>query len=146
MEEENMRFLIVEDDFGSRRLLQALLNPLGSCDVVVDGEEAVEAFRLAWDENDPYTAIFLDIMLPKMDGQEALKLIREGEIKIGVKPKDEVPIVMTTALEDPKNVIEAYYKGGATSYLVKPITKTGLYKELAKLNLISENLLVNFDK
>jgi two-component system chemotaxis response regulator CheY len=53
-----MRFLLAEDDFGSRRLLQVLLNPYGECDVVMDGAEAVEAFRLAWEDNQPYHAIF----------------------------------------------------------------------------------------
>jgi two-component system chemotaxis response regulator CheY len=128
-----MRFLIVEDDFGSRRLLQAFLKPYGSCDVVVDGEEAIEAFRLAWEDNDPYDAIFLDIMMPKVDGQQALKEIRNIEEKIGIDSVDEVKIVMTTALEDPKNVVEAYHKGGATSYLVKPIDKEMIQQEMARL-------------
>jgi two-component system, chemotaxis family, chemotaxis protein CheY len=128
-----MRFLIVEDDFGSRRLLQAFLKPYGSCDVVVDGEEAIEAFRLSWEENDPYSAIFLDIMMPKVDGQQALKEIRRIEKDIGIKSIDEVKIIMTTALEDPKNVVEAYHKGGATSYLVKPIDKEMIQKEMSRL-------------
>ncbi|MFP4382967.1 MAG: response regulator [Spirochaetia bacterium] len=128
-----MRFLIVEDDFGSRRLLQAFLKPYGACDVVVDGEEAIEAFRLAWEDNDPYDAIFLDIMMPKVDGQQALKEIRNIEEKIGLDSVDEVKIIMTTALEDPKNVVEAYHKGGATSYLVKPIDKEMIQKEMARL-------------
>jgi len=133
-----MRLLIVEDDFGSRRVLHAFLKPLGTCDVVVDGEEAVEAFRLAWEENDPYDAIFLDIMLPKIDGQQALKKIRAIEKEFGVEMTDEVKVIMTSALEDPKNVVEAYYQGGATTYLVKPITKDKLYEELEKLSLITQ--------
>lgn len=132
-----MRFLVVEDDFGSRRLLQALLKPYGTSDVVVDGDEAVEAFRLAWEENDPYSAIFLDIMMPNVDGQEALRRIREVEKSIGVEDRDHVHVIMTTALEDPKNVVEAYYHGGATSYLVKPIDRGSLQRELQKLGLDS---------
>ncbi len=128
-----MRFLVVEDDFGSRRLLQALLKPYGAVDVVVDGEEAVEAFRLAWEENDPYHALFIDIMMPNVDGQEALRRIREMESSIGVDERDQVRVVMTTALEDPKNVVEAYYRGGATSYLVKPIDRESLRAEMEKL-------------
>jgi len=61
-------------------------------------------------------------MMPEMDGQEALKKIREIENKQSVLPKDEVKVIMTTALSDPKTVVEAYYKGGATYYLVKPIS------------------------
>jgi two-component system, chemotaxis family, chemotaxis protein CheY len=130
-----MKFLVVEDDFGSRRLLQALLKPYGSSDVVVDGEEAVEAFRLAWEENDPYDVVFLDIMMPNVDGQEALRRIREVESSIGVGEQDQVKVVMTTALEDPKNVVEAYYKGGATSYLVKPIDRESLRREMENLGI-----------
>jgi two-component system chemotaxis response regulator CheY len=133
-----MRFLIVEDDFGSRRLLQSFLNPFGRCDIVVDGDEALEAFRMAWDENDPYDAILLDIMMPRTDGQQALKAIRDTEDQIGVKEKDQVKVVMTTALEDPKNVVEAYYRGAATSYLVKPIRREELLAELERVGLVLE--------
>lgn len=132
-----MRFLVVEDDFGSRRLLQTMVRDLGPCDVVVDGAEAIDAFRLAWEENDPYGVIFLDIMMPRMDGQEALQRIRELEQEMGIRDRDEVKVVMTTALEDPKNVIEAYYKGGAISYLVKPISRESLQSELSKMGIIS---------
>jgi two-component system chemotaxis response regulator CheY len=128
-----MRILVVEDDFGSRRMMQKLLEPYGDIDVVVDGEEAVQAFRIAWDEYKPYELLFMDIMMPKMDGHEALKRIREIEEELGVKPQDEAKIIMTSVLEDPKNVIEAYYEGGATSYLVKPIDREKLREELARL-------------
>jgi two-component system, chemotaxis family, chemotaxis protein CheY len=128
-----MRILVVEDDFGSRRMMQKLLVPYGDADVVVDGEEAVEAFRLAWEESKPYDLVFMDIMMPKMDGQEALKRLRAYEREVGVKPPDEAKVVMTSVLEDPKNVIEAYYDGAATSYLVKPLDREKLAGELAKL-------------
>jgi two-component system chemotaxis response regulator CheY len=127
-----MRALIVEDDFGSRHLLQAYLKDLATVDVAVDGEEGMEAFRLAWSENDPYDLILLDIMMPKKDGQTCLKEIREIEREMGVRTKDEVPVIMTTALEDPKNVIEAFHKGGATGYIVKPIDKNTFLAEIEK--------------
>jgi len=128
-----VKILVVEDDFGSRRMMQKLLAPYGDVDVVVDGEEAVQAFRVAWDEYKPYDLVFMDIMMPKMDGHEALKRIRELERELGVKPAEEAKIVMTSVLEDPRNVIEAYYQGGATSYLVKPIDRERLREEIAKL-------------
>ena len=131
-----MKSLIVEDDFGSRRLLQTYVQELGPTDVVVDGEEAIQAFRIAWEENDPYDVIFLDIMMPNIDGQEALKEIREIERSIGIHEKDQVKVIMTTALGDPRNVVEAYHKGAATSYLVKPIERQRLMEELDNLGLI----------
>ena len=128
-----MKILVVEDDFGSRRMMQKLLEPYGDVDVVVDGEEAVEAFRLAWEESSPYDVVFMDIMMPKMDGHEALKRIRELERDMGIKPTNEAKVIMTSVLEDPKNVIEAYYGGSATSYLIKPIDREKLEEELARI-------------
>jgi two-component system, chemotaxis family, chemotaxis protein CheY len=128
-----MKILVAEDDFSSRRMMQKLLEPYGSVDVVVDGEEAIQAFRLAWEESKSYNIVFMDIMMPKMDGHEALKRIREFERDMGVKPMDEAKVIMTSVLEDPKNVIEAYYGGSATSYLIKPIDREKLEDELDRL-------------
>ena len=128
-----MRALVVEDDFASRRMMQRLLASYGEIDVVVDGEEAVDAFKLAWDESRPYDLIFMDIMMPKVDGQEATKRIRAAEKEMGILQVDEVKIVMTTVMEDPKNVIEAYQKGGATAYLVKPVDIDKLRTEMGRL-------------
>jgi two-component system chemotaxis response regulator CheY len=128
-----MRILVVEDDFGSRRMMQKLLASYGDVDVVVDGEESVEAFRLAWEESKPYDVVFMDIMMPKMDGQEALKRLRAYEREVGVKPSSEAKVIMTSVLEDPKNVIEAYYDGAATSYLVKPLDREKIAVEFERL-------------
>ena len=118
--------------------MQKLLEPYGDIDVVVDGEEAVQAFRIAWEEYKPYELLFMDIMMPKMDGHEALRRIREIEKELGVKPHDEAKIIMTSVLEDPKNVMEAYYEGGATSYLIKPIDREKLREELSRLGFSAQ--------
>lgn len=133
--EQNIRVLIVEDDFGGRRYLQSILRERTRCDVVVDGQEAIDAFSLAWEENDPYRLILLDIMMPNVDGHSALREIRDIERRIGVQPSDQTKVVMTTALEDPKNVVEAYYQGGADSYLVKPIDHEKLFQLIRELGL-----------
>ncbi|MBN2874602.1 MAG: response regulator [Spirochaetales bacterium] len=127
------RILIAEDDFGSRRMMQKLLDEYGDVDVVVDGEEAVHAFTMAIEESRKYELVLLDIMMPRMDGQEALKLIRQEEKKRSVPPAEEVPVIMTTVLEDPRNVVEAYFKGGATAYIVKPVDRLKLRSALGKI-------------
>ncbi|SNB44781.1 response regulator [Geobacter sp. DSM 9736] len=132
-----MRTLIVEDDFIARRLLKEILTPLGDCDVAINGREAVQAFRMALDDKKPYDLITMDIMMPGMDGQEALKLIREIEKERSIPPSSEVKVIMTTALDDPKNVVEAYYHGGATSYIVKPISKGKLMNEIRGFGLLA---------
>ena len=130
-----MKALIVEDDFIARRMLKDILSPYADCDIVVDGEEAVQAFRLAWEEKAPYDLICLDIMMPNIDGYEALRQIRDMEKDIGIRGSDEVRIIVVTALDDPKTVVRLY-KAGATSYTVKPVDKSKLIKEIRLLGLI----------
>lgn len=132
-----MRVLIVEDDFVSRKVLHQMLLPFGECDIAVDGMEAVEAFKLALEDGDPYDLVCMDIMMPRMDGQEALRLIRQLESQKGVPEMKAAKVVMTTAVDDKKQITQAFYKGGAASYFVKPIDKKKLIAELRVLGLIS---------
>ena len=134
-----MKTLIVEDDFTSRLLLHTLLSRYGDCQVAVDGQEAVMAFTRAMEEKAPFDLICMDTMMPGMDGHEALQTIRALEKEREVPEEREVKIIMTTALDDPKNVVQAYYKGGATSYLVKPIDRGRLLQELSLLGLLDRD-------
>lgn len=131
-----MRCLITEDDFISRRILRELLNPYFDIEIAVDGEEAITAFRLAHEAKQPFDLICMDIMMPKLDGRDALRQIRQMEKQMGVPPNLEVKVIMTTALDDPKTVFDSFYQDGATAYLVKPISKQKLARELRALGLI----------
>lgn len=130
-----MRILIVEDDFASRLLLQRILSPYGDCDVAVNGKEAVEAFGLAWDEGQPYQVILLDIVMREMNGQEALRQIREKEREMGIQGADVVKTIMMTGVVDSKNLKDAFMEG-CSAYLVKPIEKNKLLGEIKKFGLI----------
>lgn len=132
-----MRILIVEDDFISRNVLQHILSEFGQCDIAVDGREAVAAFKRSWGNSMPYDLICMDIMMPGLDGHEALGQIREFEKQMEVEGPAETKVIMTTSLNDKKNVSEAFYKGGATSYFVKPIDREKLVEELRLLGLLS---------
>ncbi len=129
-----MKCLIVEDDFAARKLLQIYLSDYGDCFVAVNGREAVEAVREALDKGVPYDLICLDIMMPEMDGQEALKEIRRIESEHGIRGLDSVKVIMTTVLEDSKNIAEAF-KSGCEGYLNKPIKKEEFFGEIRSLGL-----------
>jgi two-component system, chemotaxis family, chemotaxis protein CheY len=131
-----MRVLIAEDDFNGRNFLQKILSPFGSTDVAINGEEAVQAFTRALDEGVPYHLVCLDIMMPVMDGHEALKTIRNLEKERNIGSKHEAKVIMITALGDPKDIIEAYYKGGADAYITKPIFMNSLIQTIRELGLI----------
>ena len=138
MSEKNLKILIVEDDFISRRILQEILTPYGKCDMAKDGKEAIHAFYLGWEELSPYDLICMDVMMPEIDGQEALQKIRDMELEMGIIGSQEVKVIMVTALDDLKNIIKAFHDGGATSYIVKPISKKNLIGEMVKLGLIQQ--------
>ena len=132
-----MKILIVEDDFVSRNVLQHILGEFGDCDIAVDGQEAVDAFKRAWGESKPYHLVCMDIMMPNLNGHEALSQIRDFEKQMDLDSTSEAKVIMTTALNDNKNVSDAFYKGAASSYFVKPINRAKLLEELRLLGLIN---------
>lgn len=131
-----MRCLIVEDDFMSRRILKELVSPFGDCDIAVNGQEAIASFHLAHESKRPYDVIFMDIMMPVIDGMEALKSIRSLERKMVIPPGLAAKVIMTTALDDPRTVIKSYNECEADSFIVKPLSKQKLIKEMRALKLI----------
>lgn len=130
-----MRFLIVDDDFATRRLVQRLLHPYGMVDVATDGEEAVAAFSSALNDNEPYDLITLDILMPNVNGQQALREIREIEKERGIPQESNVRIIMLSGLDDSKELHDAFFLGEATSYIVKPLNHHVLLQEIEKLGL-----------
>jgi two-component system chemotaxis response regulator CheY len=130
-----MRVLIAEDDFTSRLLMQKLLAPYGECHVAINGREALEAFKSARSKRRPYDLICLDIMMPEMDGQTVLREIRTIEDGAGIRQGRGVKILMTTALKDGKNVMQAF-RELCDGYVVKPIEKAKLLKCLREFGLI----------
>ncbi len=131
-----MKILIVEDDPAGAKILEDILQSVGKCDTVIDGEEAVQAFKLAYEKQQPYDLILMDIMMPNVDGQEALKLIRETEKEKYKIYSNGVKVIMATALDDQVNVLKAFCEGGAASYLVKPITRNKLLGKLNEMGLM----------
>ena len=131
-----MRVLIVEDEPINCTVIREILSPYGKCDLAVDGVDAVRAYRRALTDNSPYDLICMDIMLPGIDGQHALRQIRHLENQMNIEGPDRAKAIMLTALSDAKNVIDAYYRGGASSYVVKPVDKKKLLDEVKKLGFI----------
>jgi len=116
-------------------LLQTFLSPYGDCHIAVNGKEAVEAFRASQDSGEHYDLICMDIMMPEMDGQTAVKEIRALEEAGGTLSTQGVKIIMTTALDDVKNVVQSF-KSLCDAYLFKPIDTGKLDAHLRELDLV----------
>ena len=127
-----MRALIVEDEMTSRVILQKILSGFGEVQVCIDGNEAIEAFCTAHDNQTPYDLICMDFMMPEIDGYDALKRIRTIEADKGITPEGRAKVIMTTGL----NNIETEYEdiaAMADAILLKPIRKDSFIETLGKL-------------
>lgn len=105
------KVLVAEDSIASRRALCFVIKKLGCIPVeAVNGHEALEMAR-----KDPPGLIMLDVVMPRMNGLEALKRIREDRVL------SDIPVVMLTSLTDSDTVVEAV-QAGANDYVIKPYT------------------------
>ena len=130
-----MKILLAEDDFVTRKYMSNFLSKYGECDVTVDGMEAVDAFLMALEDGEPYDLVCLDIMMPVMDGYQALVGIRNLERENNIPEENAVKVIMTTALNEEKNVKMAF-ELGCTIYSGKPIDQERFDQALRKLGLI----------
>lgn len=132
-----MRILIVDDNLTNRLILHEILKPYGIIATAANGIEAIEKIIEGLENKAPYDLICLDIMMPEMDGQTALRQIRKAEENAGIFSNNGAKIIMTTALNDLLNIQEAYAEL-CDGYLVKPISKAKLLHTIKQLGLIKE--------
>ena len=130
--DERPRILIADDLPVNRSLLEHFLKKFGDCSFAANGLEVVDAFETGHTNGAPLHLIMLDIMMPEMDGQEALRLIRNKEQEMGLRQKDELKVIMVTSLGDWDNVLSGFKKG-VVEYVVKPIKETNLNEILNKM-------------
>ena len=102
-----MRILVIEDEAKMLGLLkQGLEEQRYAVDVADNGEDG-----LHWALNFPYDVILLDLMLPKMDGAQLCRALRDQRIL--------TPILMVTAKDAIRDRVEGLDCGG-DDYLIKP--------------------------
>ena len=117
-----MRVLIVEDDFIGSRLMKKFLEAECFCHLAFDGREAIEAFEAALKEEKPYDLLFLDIMMPEVNGIDVLKTVRRMEEERGIGPDKGVKVIMTTAMNDADVIMESF-NARCDGYIVKPVRR-----------------------
>ncbi|MFB0526260.1 MAG: response regulator transcription factor [bacterium] len=117
------KILIVEDDPTTVQLIQFLLEKNGfEVLIAYNGVEALEISR-----KEKLDLILMDVMMPKMDGIEAIERLKKGETT------RDIPIVILSALGQEMDVMRGL-QAGASGYIVKPFSPKELLDEIkAKL-------------
>jgi PleD family two-component response regulator len=116
------RILIADDEPHIRRILQFLLEKEGfEIELVSDGEEAWKAVASFHPD-----LVLLDLMMPKMDGFEVLKIIRTGF------ETARLPVILLTAKGEEEDKVKGL-RGGANDYIMKPFNHDELMLRVSNL-------------
>lgn len=132
------RVLIVDDSRYQRHLISRALGDAFTPDQAADGREAVALFTAALDAGTPYDLVVMDILMPELNGHDALAAIRRLEAERGLARI--VPAVMLSSLDDPGNMLRAQFDSGAQVYVTKPFTPATLLEALQSLELATNPL------
>ncbi|WP_167386692.1 hybrid sensor histidine kinase/response regulator [Aeromonas cavernicola] len=118
------RLLIVDDEPINLHILRHLLQPCGYHILPSrDGHDALAKIAA-----EPVDLILLDVMMPTLSGFDVCRRLREQY------PKDLLPVLLLTALNQPNDIAEGF-RAGANDYLVKPFCKEELF---ARVNALLE--------
>jgi putative two-component system response regulator len=116
------RVLVVDDEEANRRLMKALLVPLGyEVTAVSDGQEALASVSTAAPD-----IILMDALMPRMDGLEATRALKASE------ETRIIPVIMVTGLRDIDDKVSAF-QAGADDFLTKPFERVELQARIASL-------------
>ena len=134
------KILVVDDVTMNLKVVEGLLKATKiQIDTAVSGSECLECVKTT-----PYQMIFLDHMMPEMDGLETLEHMKN----LADNPNAQTPVIMLTA-----NAIvgakEEYIEAGFTDYLTKPIRETELLEMILKYlpkELVCENVGQGIEK
>jgi CheY-like chemotaxis protein len=131
---KSITILMADDDPDDRLLVKNAFKEsrlANSMRFVEDGEELMDYLHRRGQYTDGQTSprpglILLDLNMPKKDGREALKEIKDDA---GLR---EIPVVVLTTSQDEEDILRSYNLG-ANSYITKPVTFEGLVEVMKVL-------------
>ena len=120
MADQKFRVLIIEDSPTDQKALTFLLTKRLNCEVetALDGVEGLSKLS-----NQRYSVVFLDMLMPKMNGDTVLAKIRDR------KETANVPVVIISGNDDPQ-FIKSVLKMGVYDYILKPYNKGSTIERL----------------
>jgi two-component system, chemotaxis family, chemotaxis protein CheY len=129
-----MNILVADDDHVSQKKMEIILRPFGTVHCVESGAEAITVFVKAWENWNPFDLVTLDISMPGMNGQEALKQLRAVETEKKVPADKRAKVMMVTGVAD-RDTVKFCKIDGCDEYVVKPFTRTVVIEKMRNMGL-----------
>ncbi|HCC48699.1 MAG TPA: hypothetical protein DEQ38_11380 [Elusimicrobia bacterium] len=130
---DQVTILVAEDNDGHALLIKERLEASGVTNPQLRFRDGLEAWEFlsrpggGREPGRPYL-LLLDINMPRMDGGELLKRIKEDpDLK-------KMPVIMLTTTDDPRE-IDACYELGCNNYLTKPVVFSQFFEVIKRLGL-----------
>ena len=118
--------LIVDDEMTNRLILRSLLNKLDY--QTIEAENGLQAIELFGEEQPGI--VFMDVMMPEMDGYEATRLIKQ------MAGQNFIPVIFLTAMTDEQS-LKACIDAGGDDFLVKPYDRFLLQSKIQAMQRIA---------
>lgn len=128
-ETNELKSLVIDDDFISRTKMHTILDTFGTAVEVDNGRGAIDLFKQAIENKEPFDLITLDIEMPDMDGTEVLINIREIEGENNTSDDKKSIILMVTSHSD-KDTFITCRQAGCNDYIVKPFDEKSISTKL----------------
>jgi PAS domain S-box-containing protein len=127
---QSLSILVAEDNEINALLIRSLLTRLGhEVIITTNGEEALESWLAAETAGAPYDLVLMDVQMPKLDGIETTKRIRELEAGQRVRRTTILALTANTQMDDRY----ACFESGMDGFLIKPLDREKLADALAGL-------------
>ncbi len=118
VEDDNVDAMMVKRAFKNLEIANQLVRKL-------NGEQALEYLR---DSNAKPCVILLDLIMPRMNGIEFLKIVKADEIL------KSIPVVVLTTSKEEQNIVESF-KFGVAGYIVKSVDNKKFTEAIRTINL-----------
>lgn len=126
---ENTHLLVAEDNVVNQQVIRGILKKKKITTTIA--ENGIEALKLLENNSDMFDAILMDLEMPEMDGLEATRRIRAGQLRSSHQQQD-IPIIAVTA-QAMRGDRERCLAAGMNGYLSKPVNPELLYSTLADI-------------
>lgn len=120
-----LHILLAEDNLVNQKVARRLLERLGhQCEVVNNGREALARWReQTWD------VLLIDLQMPEMDGETAIRLLREETVARGLSHQPAIAMTAHAMQGDKERCLAMGFDG----YIAKPVSQEALQDEIARV-------------